>query len=373
MDTLATSKWPSILILSGNPSCRRGSEPFPRRSRCSCQWECRHRPPPSADHRSAPVAADRAGALQSIPGVRLCRRGIEIAESESIAASCSSAPPGRLMRRSMPMRGLRNQRDRSLRGCERSQRCPPASTTLPGSRRTLAEARRLGAPRAARSRVGDDATPEAISELAGSLMLDAEVERGLEWCDAALAAAEREDSIPVFADTLITKGVGLGLRYRTREALILLNAGLDLSREHHLTASKRRVLQNLEYVTASDSPEKNEYPLEKLEDARRIGETRMLTEVSLSTRGCRSGNTGGTRSTKSSHRSTPMSSSGGSAGILGHRDDTPSMDGRPDSRDRQTTGATRRVAEQRRQSDECGGTARHRPGRCSLGAFRRGL
>ena len=229
-------------------------------------------------------AADRAGALQSHPQVvRLCRRGIEIAESESdrgellIRASRSAHAAldadaegyaisaieafeaandlNGVLRASTTLTRLYNNTGRSNEGWERLE-----PLVL---------------------RVGDDATPEAISELARSLMLDAEVERGLEWCDAALAAAEREDSIPVFVDTLITKGVGLGLRYRTREALILLNAGLDLSREHHLTASKRRVLQNLEYVTASDSPEKNEYPLEKLEDARRIGEPRMLTEVSL--------------------------------------------------------------------------------------------
>ena len=229
-------------------------------------------------------AADRAGALQSHPHVvRLCRRGIEIAESES--------DRGELLIRAA--RSAHAALDADAEGYALSaieafeaagdlQGVIRASTTLAKLYNNTGRGNE-GWERLEPLvlRAGDEATPEAISELARSLMLDAEVERGLEWCDAALAAAERDDSIPAFVDTLITKGVGLGLRYRTREALILLNAGLELSREHHLTASKRRVLNNLEYVTASDAPVRSEFSLEKLEDAKRIGEPRMLTEVSL--------------------------------------------------------------------------------------------
>jgi hypothetical protein len=46
-------------------------------------------------------------------------------------------------------------------------------------------------------------------------------------------------------------------------------------------AQKRRVLRNLGYVTASDVPQRKDLVREKLEDARRLGDPRYLTEVRL--------------------------------------------------------------------------------------------
>ena len=123
----------------------------------------------------------------------------------------------------------------------------------------------------------------AMAELARSLMLDQQTLEGLEWCDRALAVAEELDDLPVITQALITKGVALGgmaLR-RPREGIALLEAALGFAREHGLTHARRRALNNLSYLTASDTPFELKYELEQLEDARRIGEPRYLTDVTI--------------------------------------------------------------------------------------------
>ena len=197
-------------------------------------------------------AADRAGALQShAQVVRLCLRGIDLAASPS--------ERGELLIRAA--RAAHAALDSNAEAYARDA---------------------IGAFAEARDVVGRvRAGTEAVAQLARSFMLDARTEQGLEWCDRALTQAEDEDNIPVFVDTIITKGVGLGLSHRTREAVILLEAGLEMAREHQLMAQKRRVLQNLAYVTASDTPVREDLALEKLEDARRLGDPRNLTEVRL--------------------------------------------------------------------------------------------
>jgi hypothetical protein len=118
-----------------------------------------------------------------------------------------------------------------------------------------------------------------MSEYARSLMFEFKHAESLAWCDKALAIAERHDLIPEFTELLITKGVSLGVTYRIREGLTLLEKGLELAREHQLMKSKRRVLQNLAYLRGSDDWRSDDLELERLEDARRLGEPRQLAEV----------------------------------------------------------------------------------------------
>jgi class 3 adenylate cyclase/tetratricopeptide (TPR) repeat protein len=227
------------------------------------------------------AAADRAGALQSHSQVvRLCKRGIDLSSSpdergELLIRAARAAHAGldpdaeRYAREAGDAFEAAGKTDGVLR----------AATTLA---RLLDDVNRSNEAwpmlEPLVERAGTEVTPEALGELSRSLMLDGEWTRSLEWCDRALALAEEQNSIPVFVDTLITKGTGLGIAHRTREALILLEAGLELSREHQLAASKRRVLRNLAYVGSSDTWNPG-LSIERLEDARRLGDPRHLAEA----------------------------------------------------------------------------------------------
>ena len=227
------------------------------------------------------AAADRAGALQSHAHVvHLCNRGIEL--------STSPTEQGELLIRAARAAhsGLDPDAEAYARRAMEAFEEAGASAGVLRSATTLArllddtgrsnEAWSILEPLV--TAAGDDADPDSLAELARSFMLDGATDQALEWCDQALAAAEAADSIPVFVDTLITKGTGLGVKHRTRESLVLLEAGLELAKEHQLAASKRRVLRNLSYIRASDSPADPRESLERLEDARRLGDPRELTD-----------------------------------------------------------------------------------------------
>lgn len=229
-------------------------------------------------------AADRAGALQSHDQVvKLCLRGIDL--------SVSPGERGELLIRAARASHAALDQNAERYAGEAIESFTEAGDVVGRVRAGTTLARILNdASRANESLemleplmadAGDAAGSEAVAQLARSFMLDRHTDRALEWCDVALSQAEREDNIPVFVDTIITKGVGLGLSHRTREAIILLEAGLEMAREHHLMAQKRRVLNNLGYVTASDVPLRIDLVREKLEDARRLGDPRYLTEVRL--------------------------------------------------------------------------------------------
>ena len=133
--------------------------------------------------------------------------------------------------------------------------------------------------------VGDGDTAihaEAYGELARAYMLDRRYEDALIWCDRALTIAERLDLSPVYTDTLITKGTSLASMYRGREALTLLEAGLELARENQLSKSKYRALNNLSVIGGSDRWTQPELLAESVADARRIGQPRLLTDALLS-------------------------------------------------------------------------------------------
>jgi len=123
---------------------------------------------------------------------------------------------------------------------------------------------------------------EAYGEIARAYMLDARYEESMAWADRALTIAERLDLIPVYTDTLITKGTSLSSIYRSREALVLLEAGLELARDHQLSKSKYRALNNLGVIGGSDRWFRDDLLDEAYADARRIGEPRQLADIELS-------------------------------------------------------------------------------------------
>jgi class 3 adenylate cyclase len=229
-------------------------------------------------------AADRAGAMQSHDQVvKLCLRGIDLAATPGergelliraawAAYSALDENPERYANQAIDAFAEAGDEDGRIR----------AATTLAkvlNNSGRANESWELLEPLVAEA--GDDSGSEAVAQLARSFMLDGHTDQALEWCDRALSQAEREDNMPVFVDTIITKGTGLGTSHRTREAIILLEAGLELAREHQLMAQKRRVLQNLGYVTSSDTVIREDLEREMLEDARRLGELRYLTQVRL--------------------------------------------------------------------------------------------
>jgi hypothetical protein len=126
----------------------------------------------------------------------------------------------------------------------------------------------------------------AMAELGRGLMLDQHGQEGLAWCDRALAVAEPLEALPTIAEAWITKGAGLSTAYRHREAMVLLEAGVDLARELQLTTTKRRALANLGFVGASDSVATDDrFTQEGLDDARRLGHPRLLADALLTRAG----------------------------------------------------------------------------------------
>ncbi|GMQ86752.1 MAG: adenylate/guanylate cyclase domain-containing protein [Acidimicrobiia bacterium] len=121
----------------------------------------------------------------------------------------------------------------------------------------------------------------AYGELSRAYMMDQQYEESLAWADRSLAIAERLDLVPVYTDVLITKGTALGNVYRTRESVTLMEAGLDLAREHQLSKSKWRALNNLAVIGGSDRWFRPELMQERIEDAGRRGEPRQLYETTI--------------------------------------------------------------------------------------------
>ena len=233
------------------------------------------------------AAADRAEALQSHSQVvSLCERGI--------ALSRTPEEKGELL-----IRAARSAHaDLDERAEDYAERAQEAFSEAGDREATLRAATLRGliyddSRRANRTieilgpLVGDGdgdtrADAGAMGELARAYMMDMNHRESLVWADRALTIAERLDLIPEFTDVLITKGVGLGVSYRTREGLALLEKGLEMAREYQLAKSKRRVLQNIGYIGGSDTWADQERTDEAVEDARRIGNPRSLAEVLVS-------------------------------------------------------------------------------------------
>jgi hypothetical protein len=230
------------------------------------------------------AAADRADALQSHPQVvRLSLRGIELtddpAERGELYIRAARSEHAQLGDDAEAYAGsalaafneIGNQAGRLQ-----------AATTLA---RMLSDEGRANEGWAALLDVADDGETaihaDAYGALARAYMLDKQDGNSLLWADKALAIAERLDLIQVYADTLISKGTALGNSYRTRESVTLLEAGLALAREHQLSKERRRALQNLGVIGGSDRWFRPDLIEERLEDAYRLGEPRLIVETQL--------------------------------------------------------------------------------------------
>ena len=230
------------------------------------------------------AAADRAEALQSHDQViRLCERGIELTadpgqRGELLLRAARSAHANLDERRE----GFARQALDSFGEASDQQGRLRAATVLG---RIFDDSRRANEAWPLLLEVVDEGDTEAhaaaMGELARAYMFEYQFEDGMMWADRALTIAEQLDLIPVFTDALVTKGVALGQRYRNREGLALLEKGLELAREHQLMTTKRRAIQNLLYLGASDIVGDLALMREQLADARRLAEPRQLAEVIL--------------------------------------------------------------------------------------------
>jgi tetratricopeptide (TPR) repeat protein len=117
----------------------------------------------------------------------------------------------------------------------------------------------------------------AMAELARSYMLDGQPQ-ALEASEQALEVAERLEMVREVAELWATKGAGLSIKGRIWEAEVILNAALEMAREHQLLSTKRRVMANINYMT-----DKLLTPFvdEVIEDARRLGDDLLLHDALL--------------------------------------------------------------------------------------------
>ena len=115
----------------------------------------------------------------------------------------------------------------------------------------------------------------AIAELGRALMLDGQP-TALEWIERGLGVAEPLRMVPTIAELWATKGAGLGGVLRMREAFVILEAALELTREHQLSATKRRVMTNINFISGAGM---DPYLDERLDDAMRVGDRRLITEA----------------------------------------------------------------------------------------------
>ena len=231
------------------------------------------------------AAADRADALQSHPQVvRLALRGVELTDEP--------AERGELFLRAARSEhallgdSAEDHAKEALEAFEEANDLEGRLRAATTQARMLDDEGRSNEGWALLLEVvdnGDSAIhAEAYGELARAHMLDRSYEEALVWADRALTIAERLDLIPIYTDTLITKGTSLASAYRGREAITLMEAGLDLAREHQLSKTKYRALNNLSVIGGSDRWNTPELLEEQLADARRIGEPRQLIDAKLS-------------------------------------------------------------------------------------------
>jgi class 3 adenylate cyclase len=79
-------------------------------------------------------------------------------------------------------------------------------------------------------------------------------ERAVELADQALVSAERLDRVDLIADTVITKGVGMGQSHRIREAQILLSGVIALAESRGLPVADLRARINISQFSLPDDP-----------------------------------------------------------------------------------------------------------------------
>ncbi len=228
------------------------------------------------------AAADRADVLGSHPQVvSLCLRGVELTEDPSVrgelfargAQAAHSALDDRA--RDMATQAM-DEFDRSDDHLGRIRAAAVYAKLLDD----VGESHEAWPPllAALEAHPGETEThARAMAELARAFMLDGHPDV-FEWTEGALAVAEKLDMIPTIAELWATKGAGLVNAGRLREANVILQASLAVAREHQLSRTKRRAMANLNY--ASDLGF-DPFIEERVEDARRLGDQRLLAEALL--------------------------------------------------------------------------------------------
>jgi class 3 adenylate cyclase len=94
----------------------------------------------------------------------------------------------------------------------------------------------------------------------------------IELADRALVSAERLDRVDLIADTVITKGVGLGQSHRIREAQILLSGVIALAEARGLPVADLRARINISQFALPDDPRSGfEASRVGIERAQRLG------------------------------------------------------------------------------------------------------
>jgi class 3 adenylate cyclase/tetratricopeptide (TPR) repeat protein len=90
----------------------------------------------------------------------------------------------------------------------------------------------------------EPASAEVDGQLARAYYFTQEYRRSLEVSDRTLEAAEHGDLVAIIADTLVTKAGALSGLGRAREAIGLIRTGEELARDHGLSSTLLRALNN---------------------------------------------------------------------------------------------------------------------------------
>ncbi len=91
------------------------------------------------------------------------------------------------------------------------------------------------------------------AELARTLMLNADLPAAYDLTERVLLPAEQLELIPLVTDTLITRGTVVGGMGRPKESVALLQGAIQLAEDYDLPHSLTRALNNLAYISGSDS------------------------------------------------------------------------------------------------------------------------
>jgi class 3 adenylate cyclase/predicted ATPase len=121
--------------------------------------------------------------------------------------------------------------------------------------------------------VDDPVGISLASQLARVLTLNGQHHRSVELADRVLGIAERQDLVPVIAESLVTKGTALASLGRGYEAIGELQAGRQLAETRGLTDTALRALINLGVTLGDRDPRAAfEASCAALEQARRVGD-----------------------------------------------------------------------------------------------------
>jgi class 3 adenylate cyclase/tetratricopeptide (TPR) repeat protein len=119
---------------------------------------------------------------------------------------------------------------------------------------------------------GDTSAIAVGSQLARAHFIAGDQRHAIEVADRVLEAAEHADLRGVIADTLVTKGMALGLLDRTTEGIALIRAGQELAEAIGLSHTILRALNNRAAVESDADPRRGfEFAVAGIDVARRLG------------------------------------------------------------------------------------------------------